>query len=102
MKTIDKQKLNTWQKVVEAYQELTKVLNRLEEVGCLTPDGLLDRTVWKMFETMLDAVDPAGDLAWFIYDNDCGNSNKKRPGGKKHIGTLRALLGELGKEEANG
>jgi hypothetical protein len=75
------QRIKHWQALITAivadYKELDAACDAANAAGCLDPNGRLYSVTWRIFETMLDRVDSNGWIAWYIYDNQCGERAMK-------------------------
>lgn len=65
--------------LVEHHQELQKVYDVLDYVVGIQPESPLFDKTWRMFDAYLYNTarlvdDPDEMLAWYVYDNDCGNN----------------------------
>ena len=75
------QQIKQWEKLIAAivadYKALDAACDAATEAGCLDPNGKLFQSIWDTFERMIDRVDTNGWIAWFIYDNQCGERGGK-------------------------
>lgn len=62
----------TLEAIIKAYKDLDAACEVAIEAGCMVVDGPLFQAIWRAFDTMLRQADPDGWIAWFIWDNSCG------------------------------
>lgn len=98
MKTNDS---TCWEKkielVVSAYKSLARVCDAAIKAGCMDVNGPLHESIWRSFDKMLEAIDCAGWISWFIYDNECGKKHlmaglSRKPRKIKTVRDLACLL----------
>jgi hypothetical protein len=74
------QRIKHWERLITAivadYKALDAACNAANAAGCLDPNGRLFAATWRVFEGMLDRVDSSGWIAWFIYENQCGERGR--------------------------
>ena len=78
------QRIKEWElkvkKIVAHYKKLDALMNKLNELGmCDTSPNGLHETVFGTVEELLEMIDVAGWLSWYIHDNECGQ--RARPAG---------------------
>ena len=78
---------------VKVYKSLDELYESMKFIGIMHIEGSIFQTIFHSFETMLDLVDYNGWIAWHIYDNDCGDSERdaKIKGKKTKIRTSQQL-----------
>ena len=58
--------------LVEDYKQLTACCDAAYYAGALDTDGKLCTAIWNTYDNMLQHIDVAGWISWYIFDNDCG------------------------------
>lgn len=94
----------TLNKIIADYRRLDDACDAAIQAGAMDPDGPLFDAIWRAHDTLADLLDPSERLAWFIYDNKCGDCELKAapPGGKlRKIKTVKHLV-RLMREDTEG
>jgi hypothetical protein len=63
--------------LVEDYKQLTACCDAAYDAGALDTDGKLFTAIWSAYDNMLQHIDVAGWISWYIFDNDCGAKEMK-------------------------
>jgi hypothetical protein len=88
-----KQRVDKWVKkitpIVEKYQELDSFCDDAISEGFLTSDGKMYNLIWEMFDTLLNVLDYSDEIAWYIFDNRCGDADNRFY--KRKITSIRQL-----------
>lgn len=78
-KTVDptnSESIEAWEikiaSLVEDYKQLTACCDAAYDAGALDTDGKLCTAIWNTYDNMLQHIDVAGWISWYIFDNDCG------------------------------
>ena len=58
--------------LVEDYKELTACCDAAYDAGALDPEGKLNTAIWNAYDNMLQHIDVAGWISWYIFINDSG------------------------------
>lgn len=58
--------------LVEDYKQLTACCDAAYDAGALDANGKLYTAIWNTYDNMLEHIDVAGWISWYIFDNDCG------------------------------
>jgi hypothetical protein len=59
--------------IVTHYQKVNMACDQLSSLGVMDYHGTFFDSIWSMFDELLDQIDPHGWIAWYIFDNECGN-----------------------------
>jgi hypothetical protein len=74
------QRIKHWKTLITAivtdYKALDAACDAAIDAGCMDVNGPLFKAIWEAFERMLDRVDSNGWIAWFIYENQCGERGR--------------------------
>lgn len=63
--------------IVADYKRLDAACDAAMKAGAMDPNGPLHEAIWRAFQGMLERLDTEGRIAWFIYDNLCGEKEYK-------------------------
>lgn len=61
--------------VIASKKCLDRACEAARKAGCMDTDGPLYDSIWRSFDSMLEAVDRDGWICWFIYDNNFGKNH---------------------------
>lgn len=83
-----KEQIKEWQRKIDecvrVYKELDALYETMKPLGIIHIEGSIFMTIFNGFDAMLDLIDSNGWVAWYIYDNDCGdNGHEIKIKGKK-------------------
>ena len=62
----------TIQVAVNAYNRLNDACNKAIEAGAMDVNGPLHEAIWRGFSDLVDLVDVADSINWFIWENKQG------------------------------
>ena len=77
--------------LVEDYKQLTACCDAAYDAGALDPEGKLYTAIWNAYDNMLQHIDVAGWISWYIFDNDCG-AKEMEAGYGDEINTIKTPL----------
>jgi len=63
--------------LVEDYKQLIACCDAAYDVGVLDTDGKLNTAIWSTYDNMLQYIDVAGWISWYMFDNACGDNGLK-------------------------
>jgi hypothetical protein len=92
-------RIDLWQSIVDGivtdYRRLDNACSAALAAGAMDPNGPLYDAIWRSFQGILERIDDAGWINWFIYENECGQKARKSKGrgkrGMTPIKTTRQL-----------
>jgi hypothetical protein len=77
--------------LVKDYKQLTACCDAASDAGALDTEGKLYTAIWIAYDNMLQHIDVAGWISWYIFDNDCG-AKEMEAGYGDEINTIKTPL----------
>jgi hypothetical protein len=77
--------------LVKDYKQLTACCDAASIAGALDANGKLYTAIWNTYDNMLQHIDVADWISWYIFDNDCGTKELKA-GYDDEINTIKTPL----------
>jgi hypothetical protein len=77
--------------LVKDYKQLTACCDAASIAGALDANGKLYTAIWSTYDNMLQHIDVAGWISWYIFDNDCG-AKEMEAGYGDEINTIKTPL----------
>jgi hypothetical protein len=77
--------------LVEDYKQLTACCDAAYYAGVLDAEGKLYTAIWNTYDNMLEHIDVAGWISWYIFDNGCGTKEMEAGYGDE-INTIKTPL----------